>query len=147
MTKTLSLRSVDIPSIYKFAIGFDNMFDELMRTSAHQATNYPPYNVIRTGEDTFIVEVAVAGFNEGDITVSLDNRQLTVTGSKQGEQVLNYEYVHRGISSRDFKQSFTLAEHVEVLNATVKNGILTVYLERKIPEEKKPKTIDIRYDK
>jgi len=147
MTKTLSLRSVDIPSIYKFAIGFDNMFDELMRSSAHHTTNFPPYNVIRTGDDTFMIELAVAGFNEGDITVSLDNRQLTVTGSKQGEQVLNYEYVHRGISSRDFKQSFTLAEHVEVLNATVKNGILAIYLERKIPLEKKPKTIDIRYDK
>lgn len=143
MTK-LSLRSTDIPSIYKFAIGFDNMFDELMRTSTHNS-NYPPYNICRTGENTFVIELAVAGFNKGDITVNMENRLLTITGHRNDEQVVNWEYVHRGISSRDFKQHYTLAEHVEVVDAEVKNGILSIHLERKVPLEMQPKTIDIRY--
>ena len=148
MTKTLTLRSLDIPSIHKFGIGFDSMFDELMRlTSTQTNTNYPPHTVIKTGEETVTIEVAVAGFGEDDLSISLDNRALTISGSKPREEVLNYEYLHRGLSSRDFTQTFPLAEHVEVINAEVKNGILSVYLERKVPEEKKPKSIAITYTK
>lgn len=143
MTK-LGLRSVDIPSIYKFAIGFDNMFDELLRVSSHQHSNYPPYNVLRTDENKFVIELAVAGFSREDINVVKEGNTLVVSGSK-GEQVLNYEYIHRGISARDFKLMYPMAEHVEVLDAELKNGILSIYLERRLPEEKKPKQIDIRY--
>lgn len=141
----LSLRSLDIPSLQKFAIGFDSMFDELFR---HGATvgNYPPYNVIRTGDETFVIEMAVAGFSEGEINITVDNRALHVSGSK-GEQSANWEYIHRGLSSRNFKQTFQLAQHVEVRGATVKNGILTVHLERSVPETLKPKSIPIAYDK
>mgnify|MGYP006270442705 CR=1 FL=1 len=146
MTKTLSLRSFDIPQIHKFGIGFDNMFDELMRVTSQQTnSNYPPHNVIKTGEHTVTIEVAVAGFTEGEIDISLDKRVLTISGSRKREDDAEHEYLHRGISSRDFRQSFTLAEHVKVNSASVRDGILRVYLEQEIPEEARPKSIAITY--
>lgn len=152
MTKTLSLRSLDIPAIHKFGIGFDNMIDELMRVTNQQLnSNYPPHNVIKTGENTVTIEVAVAGFEEGEIDITVDRRMMTVAGSKKEKESLdsfeNVEYLHRGLSSRDFRQVFQLSEHVEIINAVIKNGILTIYLERKIPEAMKPKSIAIAYQK
>ena len=146
MTKTLHLRSFDIPAFNKFGIGFENLFDDLQRVTQHQSsTNYPPHNVIKTGDDTVTIEVAVAGFSEGEIDISLDKRLLTVTGTRSREDDTDHEYLHRGISSRDFKQTFPLAEHVEVKGATIRDGILTVLLEREIPESAKPKSIAITY--
>lgn len=145
MTKTLTLRSLDIPSIHKFGIGFDNVFDELMRMNSQQSTNYPPYNIVKQSEDNFYIEVATAGFREGEVEINLDNRLLSIKGRITREEDQLNEYLHRGISSRDFDREFTLAEHVEVVNASQRDGILTVYLERKIPEEKKPKLIAINY--
>ena len=146
MTKTLTLRSFDIPQLHKFGIGFDSMFDELMRVSSLQTnSNYPPHNVIKTGDDTVTIEVAVAGFAEGEIDISLDKRMLTITGARKREEDAGHEYLHRGISSRDFKHTFTLAEHVEVKSATIRDGILAVHLEREVPEEARPKAIAISY--
>lgn len=145
----LSLRSLDIPSIHKFAVGFDNMFDEIMRTTA-QTTNYPPYNVVKHGEDKFSIELAVAGFREGDIDVTVENNQLSIKGEKAiglTEEESKTEYLHRGISARNFIRTWTLADHVEVTGATVQDGILTVSLERIVPEEKKPKKIAINFAK
>ena len=146
MTKTLHLRSFDIPAFNKFGIGFENLFDDLQRvTQIQSSTNYPPHNVIKTGDNTMTIEVAVAGFAEGEIDIALDKRLLTITGNKQRDDDAAHEYLHRGISSRDFKQTFPLAEHVEVKGATIRDGILTVYLEREIPESAKPKSIAITY--
>ena len=148
MTKTLTLRSFDIPQLHKFGIGFDNMFDELMRVTSQQTnSNYPPHNVIKTGDDTVTIEVAVAGFAEGEIDISLEKHQLSITGERKREEDTSHEYLHRGISKRDFKHTFTLAEHVEVRNASIQDGILSVYLERQVPEEAKPKSIAITYQK
>ena len=144
MTRTLTLRSLDIPSVHKFGIGFDTLFDELLRNSQQGQNNYPPYNVVKLSDDNFYIEVATAGFSEGEIDIQLDNRLLTIKGSKKREDAIP-EYLHQGISNRDFVREFTLAEHVEVSNALIKDGILTVFLERKIPEERKPKTIAITY--
>ena len=146
MTKTLTLRSFDIPQLHKFGIGFDDMFDDLMRVSSMQSnSNYPPHNVIKTGDDTVTIEVAVAGFTQGEIDISLDKRQLVITGERKRDDDAAWEYLHRGISSRDFRHTFTLAEHVEVKAASVRDGILSVYLERQVPEEAKPKAIAITY--
>jgi molecular chaperone IbpA len=146
MTKTLTLRSFDIPQLHKFGIGFDNMFDELMRVTSQQTnSNYPPHNVIKTGENTVTIEVAVAGFAEGEIDISLEKRVLSIAGARKSAEDADHEYMHRGISSRDFRHSFTLAEHVEVKTASIRNGILSVYLERTVPEEAKPKAIAITY--
>jgi molecular chaperone IbpA len=147
MTKTLTLRTFDIPQMHKFGIGFDNMFDELMRVTSQQQTNYPPHNVIKTGENTLIIEVAVAGFAEGEIDIQVEKNLLTIRGEQARETDASWEFLHRGISSRDFSQAFTLADHVEVKSASITNGILSVFLERKIPEEAKPKSIAITYNK
>ena len=147
MTKTLSLRSIDIPQLHRFGIGFDSMFDDLMRINQAQSnTNYPPHNVIKTGENTSVIEVAVAGFAEGEIEINVENQILTISGAVNRTENAAHEYLHRGISRRDFRQSFTLADHVEVKNATVRDGILTVYLERDVPENARPKSIAITYN-
>ncbi len=151
MTRELTLRSLDIPSIHKFGIGFDNIFDEMLRINAQQAnTNYPPYNIVKYNEDTFAIEVAVAGFREGDINIIVEKNVLTIKGEQTqdlDELDKEIEYLHRGISARNFTRTFTLADHVEVLGAKSENGILKIELERKIPEEQKPKTIAISYNK
>ena len=151
MTRELTLRTLDIPSIHKFGIGFDNMLEELLRVNQQQAnTNYPPYNIVKQDEDHFAIEIAVAGFREGDINITVEKNVLTIKGEQVqdlDEAVKEVEYVHRGISARNFVRTFTLADHVEVVGATVENGILRIDLERKVPEEQKPKTVAITYNK
>jgi molecular chaperone IbpA len=146
MTNQLTLRSLDIPSIHKFAVGFDNMFDDLMRTSQAN-TNYPPYNIVKHGDDSFAIELAVAGFKDGEVNIQVERNQLTVKGEQVVDLDNQVEYLHRGISARSFTRTWTLADHVEVAGAKSENGILTISLERKVPEEQKPKTIAINYTK
>lgn len=151
MTRELTLRSLDIPSIHKFGIGFDSILDELMRVNAQQTnTNYPPYNIVKHSEDAFAIELAVAGFREGDINITLEKNVLTIKGEQTislDELEKDVEYVHRGISARNFDRVFTLADYVEVIGAKAENGILTIELERQVPEEQKPKTVAITYTK
>lgn len=151
MTRELTLRSLDIPSIHKFGIGFDSILDELMRVNAQQTnTNYPPYNIVKHSEDAFAIELAVAGFREGDINITLEKNVLTIKGQQTeslDELEKEVEYVHRGISARNFDRVFTLADYVEVIGAKAENGILTIELERQVPEEQKPKTVAITYTK
>ncbi len=151
MTRELTLRTLDIPSIHKFGIGFDNILDELMRVNAQQVnTNYPPYNIVKRSEDAFAIEIAVAGFREGDVNITLEKNVLTITGAQTTdleELEEEVEYLHRGISARNFTRTFTLADHVKVLGAAAENGILKIELERQVPEEQKPKTVAITYNK
>lgn len=144
-----NIRTLDLPSLHRHAIGFDRMFEELNRTfSNSKSGNYPPHNIVRVSDTKFAVEVAVAGFAESEINVELADNVLTVTGQKvKDEEQTSPEYLHQGISNRDFVRDFTLAENVEVRGATVKNGILTVDLELVIPEEKQPKKIAITFAK
>ena len=144
---TLTLRSFDIPSIHKFGIGFYSMLDELLRATAQQQTNYPPYNIIRNDEDHFTIEIAVAGFKQGEVDVTVEKNILTISGSQKNPIPDNVEYLHRGISARDFVRNWTLAEHVEIIGAIMRDGILVLDLERKVPEDQKPKSIAITYIK
>ena len=149
MTKTLHLRSIDIPSIHKFAVGFDNMFDEILRVNAQQSnSNYPPYNIVQITEDEYMISLAVAGFGLDNLTVTKDKNILVIEG-KQHESKDNVEpnYLHHGISARDFRREFKLADHVEIDNAHLELGILNIHLKRDIPEAQKPKTIAISYAK
>ena len=143
MTKTLTLRSFDIPQLHKFGIGFEPMLDELLRVTSQQQTNYPPHNILKIDENNFKIELAVAGFAEGEIDIHVEKNVLTIKGGTTREA--EGEYIAHGISMRDFERSFTLAEYVEVTGAKVVNGILTINLERIVPEEKKPKSIAITY--
>lgn len=146
-TNELTLSSLDIPQIHKFAVGFDNMFDSLMRTTSQSNGNYPPYNVVQHSDDEFSIELAVAGFGEDELEIELENSVLTIMGEKLEKVSEEVSYLHQGISSRSFKRSFTLAEHIEVADANIKNGILSIHLERQVPEEKKPKKIAINFNK
>ena len=148
MTKTLTLRSFDIPALTKFGIGFDNMFDELMRVSAQQSTsNYPPYNIVQINEDEYMISLAVAGFGLDNLSVTKDKKFLIIEGKEYDpdcEKIMP-NYLHKGISNRDFRREFQLADHVEISNAHLELGILSVYLKREVPEDAKPKTIAITY--
>ena len=150
MTKTLTLRSFDIPALTKFGIGFDNMFDELMRVSAQQSsTNYPPYDIVQINEDEYMISMAVAGFGHDNLSVTKDKKFLIVEGKHSRETVENEDattkYLHKGISERSFRREFQLADHVEISNAHLELGILSVHLKREVPEDAKPKTIAITY--
>lgn len=150
MTKTLTLRSFDIPALTKFGIGFDNMFDEIMRVSAQQSsTNYPPYDIVQINDDEYMVSLAVAGFGLENLSVTKDKHFLIIEGKHSRETVENEDttakYLHKGISERSFRREFQLADHVEISHAHLELGILNVYLKREIPEEAKPKSIAITY--
>ena len=150
MTKTLTLRSFDIPQITKFGIGFDNMFDDLMRVTAQQSnTNYPPYNLVQISDDEYMISIAVAGFGQDNLSVTKDKNFLIVEGTHAAETVENNDstvvYLHKGISARSFRREFQLADHVEITNANLELGILSIHLTREVPEEMKPKTIAITY--
>ena len=150
MTKTLTLRSFDIPALHKFGIGFDNMFDDLMRVSTQQSTsNYPPYNIVQINEDEYMISMAVAGFGHDNLTVTKDKKFLIVEGKHSRETVEHEDattkYLHKGISERSFRREFQLADHVEISNAHLELGILSVHLRREVPEDAKPKNIAITY--
>jgi len=148
MTNQLTLRSLDIPTLHKHAIGFDTVFDRLLAATSAQATNYPPYNIIKLDDDRYTIELAVAGFRDGEIDVTVEKNTLTVSGSKIATEADEAtEYLHRGISARSFVRTFTVGEYVEVVGAVIQDGILTISLERQVPEEKKPKKIAITHTK
>ena len=134
-------------------VGFDDMFDhfEHMMDDGffRNGANFPPYNIVKTGENTYDVELALAGFGKDDIEVEYKENQLTVKSKpnkEDVEQVDKYDngVLHRGISKRFFSKSFTIANDVEVKGAELKDGLLKVSLERIIPEHKKAKTIEIK---
>lgn len=125
-------------------VGFDRIFGELERLqNAKQQTFYPPHNIVKYGDDKFIIELAVAGFRPSELDIELNDGVLTVCGEQDGVDNTEYEFIHKGISSKKFKRSFTLSEHVEVEGSDLSDGILSIYLERVIPEEKKPRKIAI----
>jgi len=134
-------------------VGFDNVFDQLEYMMEDRffekgtVANFPPYNIVKTGENTYDVELALAGFNKNDIEVEYKENQLTVKSKKQekaDETDPDGNMIHRGISKRMFTRSFTIANDVEVKGAELKDGLLKVSLERIIPEHKKAKTIEIK---
>ena len=146
MTK---ITSFDLTPFYRNAIGVDRLFDRITQQIDHAAgTNYPPYNIVETGENTYEVQVAVAGFTEGEITINVKDGELIIAGEKDTSNVTEvHKYVHQGISARKFIRTFSLGEYVEVKSAIARDGILTVKLERIIPETAKPKSIAITYEK
>ena len=146
----LHLKSLDIPSIHKFGIGFDSIFADLNRLAqAPRGDNYPPYNIVKHDDDNYSIELAIAGFKKEDISIEVDQQQLIINSKLKDadEDIVELEYLHKGISARHFERSFTLAEHVIVKDAKMTDGILKVILERQLPEELKPRIIDISSDK
>ena len=143
---TLTLKAFDIPTINRYSVGLDEMFDTLVRSvNAGTTSNYPPYNIIRYDENRYAVEIALAGFKEDEVEITVHEGYLTVEGQKKtkSSEIDGPIYLHVGISQRDFRKTWPLGNHVEVTGANFSEGILTVNLERIIPEELKPKKIAI----
>lgn len=141
------LRTIDLPTFARHTIGFDRIFNELGRTFANSGKdNYPPYNIAQLDDTHYVIEVAVAGFEENELDVELKDQNLVVKGIKEKKES-DITYAHKGISTRNFERIFTLNPDIQVRAATVKNGILAIALEHVIPEEQKAKKIAITYSK
>ena len=145
MTK-YGIHTLDLPSLSRHAIGFERMLHDLSKSTIRLNDNYPPYNVIQVDDTHYMVEIAVAGFEESELDVELTDRVLTIKGQKPTE-IKEPGYIHKGISTRNFTRTFTLADNVEVKLASVKNGVLSVDLEIIVPEEQRPKKIAITFTK
>lgn len=138
------MRNFDFTPLYRSAIGFDrmaNLLDSLSRTEQSQPS-YPPYNIELVGEDQYRITMAVAGFDRSDLTLEVNQNNLTVSANKQPEEQPR-TYLHQGIAARSFERRFQLADHVQVKTATCENGLLHIELQREIPEAMKPRTIQI----
>jgi len=132
-----------------FSVGFDNLFDDFDRIykfNSSSINHYPPYNIRKVNDTDYVIELAIAGFGKKDIEVKSQENTLTIKSKDKKEEVSDKDesILHRGISQRSFKRSFTIAEDVVVKGADLKDGLLSVKLERIIPDEKKPKIIDIK---
>lgn len=139
------MRHVDFSPLYRSTVGFDRLFtmlDSLAQPDNGQS--YPPYNIERTGEDAYRISMAVAGFAEDDISIEAHRNVLTIKGEKPETKDETSEFLHRGIASRAFERRFQLADHVEVVGALLKNGLLHIDLKRSVPEEMKPRKIAIQ---
>ncbi len=133
----------DTNALNRALIGFDRIFNDFENRAHQSTTNYPPYNVIKHNDDSFEIEVAVAGFNREDITIEVDQGQLRIRGQHTAQES-EHQYLHRGLAARDFERTFTLAEHIIVGDAELTNGILSVKLTREVPEALKPRVIAIK---
>ena len=139
------MRTFDLSPLYRSSVGFDrlsNLFDNVLSDPAQPG--YPPYNIERTGENSYRISMAVAGFSDDELNLESRENQLTISGAKSSPETSEANYLHRGIATRNFQRRFQLADHVEVTNASLENGLLHVDLTRELPEVLKPRQIQIK---
>jgi molecular chaperone IbpA len=141
------ITSFDLAPFYRNSIGVDRLFNRIVDQidAAASTGNYPPYDIVKTTEDRYEIRIAAAGFRQGEIEVEFHEGQLVVRGTQDNSIKPEVEYLHHGISNRSWVRSFTLSDYVEVKSAIMIDGILTVQLERIVPESQKPKKIEISY--
>src|SRR3954463_9399011 len=142
----LSMRSAfDFAPFRRSTVGFDRLFDMLENNTFGQAQeNYPPFDLIKLGDNEYRIELAVAGFKENEIDITAQQNVLIVSGRKKEEdEQKGNDYIYRGIANRSFERRFALADHIQVKGADIKDGLLAIELVREIPEAMKPKRIDI----
>ena len=130
----------DFGDFRRSSVGFDRLFD-MLENSSFGGENYPPFDLIKLDDNRFRIEIAVAGFGKPDIDIVSQENQLLIRGRKSDENASNY--VHRGIANRSFERRFALADHIQVRGADLKDGMLSIELEREIPEAMKPRKIEI----
>jgi molecular chaperone IbpA len=136
------MRHVDLSPLFRYSVGFDRLdqlFDAAFRNA--QDNTYPPYNIVKTGDDSYKITLAVAGFGEDDLEIVVKENLLTVKG--KGGEADDAVYLHRGIGRRAFEHRFQLADHVKVTGANLANGLLDIQLVREVPEAMKPQQIKI----
>ena len=138
------ITSFDLPTLSRATVGFDRLFNDLEKqflNSSNTTHNYPPYNVIELNDNEWIISIAVAGFSMEDLNITLERNTLTIEGNTpKNDEVV---YLHKGIAGRNFRRAFTLADHLEVVSASLSLGMLNIRLKRNIPEEFQPKKIEI----
>ena len=139
------MRTLDFSPFYRSTVGFDRVFDLLDSATRldSSVSAYPPYNIEVTGEDAYRISIAVAGFGLDDLNIEVKEHKLKVSG-KHGDGKEKTRYLHRGIAGRAFEREFHLADHVKVTNASLENGLLHLDLVREIPEEQRPRRIEIK---
>lgn len=141
---TNQLVRFDTAALNKALLGFDSLFNNFEQRFANQINNnYPPYNIIKKGENSYELEVAVTGFSPDEVTVEVDQNQLIVKGERRRDDELESQFIHRGLATRDFTRTWTLAEHMEVDQGSIKNGVLRIEIKRVIPESLKPRLVKI----
>ncbi|MGQ3299825.1 Hsp20 family protein [Reyranella sp.] len=140
------MRTVDYSPFYRATVGFDRVFDLLDSVASQSGANgYPPYNIEKAGDNAYRIVMAVAGFAEAELNVTQKENELLVTGqAAPTESQEEKQYLYRGIAGRNFERRFQLADHVKVTGAKLANGLLTIELQREIPEEKKPRAIPVQ---
>lgn len=131
--------------LFRHTVGFDH-FDDLLNSAlrADQGNGYPPYDILREGEDRYQIVMAVAGFAEQDLNITVKENVLSVAGKADTAEAPDRTWLHRGIARRAFERTFRLADHVRVTDAALRDGLLTVSLQRVVPEEAKPRMIPIQ---
>ena len=139
------MRTFDFAPLYRSTVGFDRMFSMLDQFDSVEdsVSNYPPYNIERTGENAYRISVAVAGFTDADLSIETKENRLAIRGEKQTNEEETGDVLYQGIAARAFERSFQLADYVEVKGASLENGLLHVDLVREIPEAMKPRAIPI----
>ena len=138
------MRNFDFSPLYRTSIGFDrlaNIMDTVTRADSG-GSSYPPYNIEKTGDDSYRISIAVAGFAEDELNIEARDGQLVISGKKADSED-DVQYLHRGIANRAFEKRFQLADHVRATDATTENGLLHVDLVREVPEALKPRRIEI----
>ena len=146
MTTDLRTHTFDLSPLFRSTVGFDHLSQ--MINSAYKlderAVSFPPYNIAKLSEDEYEITMAVAGFKLPELTITAERNSLTVTGATgENQEEKNKAYLHRGIATRSFERKFSLADHVKVVEASLNDGLLNLKLVREIPEESKPKKINI----
>jgi len=137
------MRTTDLSPLYRSIVGFDRLANLLDAASVDSAQGYPPYNIERTGENEYLVEIAVAGFKPAELTIEVKENLLTVQGQKAANEDAR-RFLHRGLAERNFKRRFQLADYVVVSDAQLVDGLLSISLRREIPEQLKPRQIEIK---
>jgi molecular chaperone IbpA len=137
------MRTYDFSPLWRSTVGFDRLFDLINNELPNVQETDPPYDIMRTGEESFCVTLALAGFAPEQITITAQQNRLTVTGSKRENGNGEQDYIYQSIAARPFERNFSLADHVEVERATFENGLLHIDLVRRVPEAMKPRRIEI----
>jgi molecular chaperone IbpA len=144
MTQLVRFDTNTLNTLNRALIGFDDVFSNFERRFANQMTNnYPPYNLVKINDNLYQIDIAVTGFMKEEVAVTVETNELTIRGERKRDDDAAVEYLHRGLALRDFERSFTLAEHMKVRSASISNGVLHIEMEREIPEELKPRVINV----
>lgn len=138
------MNTLDLSPLFRSTVGFDRV-SRLLEGALNDAPTYPPYNIEKLSEDDYRIVMAVAGFAEDDLTITVKENSLQVEGHRE-EADTEVQYLHRGIAGRAFNRKFELADHIQVRGAKLENGLLVIDLQREIPEALKPRTIAIKSD-